>query len=32
MSNVLVKGSGAAVVLYALIGIFGYLTFVDSTT
>ncbi|CDW80480.1 UNKNOWN [Stylonychia lemnae] len=30
MSNVLLKGSGAAVILYALIGIFGYLTFVNT--
>ena len=30
MSSVLAKGSGAAVILYALIGIFGYLTFVDT--
>lgn len=28
MSGVLAKGSGAAVILYALVGIFGYLTFV----
>lgn len=30
MSGVLAKGSGAAVILYALVGIFGYLTFVDD--
>lgn len=28
MSKVLVVGSGAAVILYSLVGIFGYLTFV----
>jgi amino acid permease len=28
MSKVLITGSGAAVVLYSLVGIFGYLTFV----
>jgi amino acid permease len=28
MSSVLVKGSIGAVVLYCLVGIFGYLTFV----
>lgn len=28
MSKVLVTGSGSAVIVYALIGIFGYLTFV----
>lgn len=30
MSKVLVYGSGAAVFLYALVGSFGYLTFVDT--
>ena len=30
MSTVLVRGSVAAVILYALVGIFGYLTFVNS--
>ncbi len=28
MSKVLVVGSGSAIIVYALIGIFGYLTFV----
>jgi len=30
MSGVLMKGSIAAIVLYALVGIFGYLTFVHT--
>ena len=30
MSGVLLKGSVAAIVLYALVGIFGYLTFVHK--
>lgn len=30
MGKVLALGSGAAVILYALVGIFGYLTFVHS--
>src|SRR5438105_3172067 len=30
MSNVLIWGSGAAVGLYTLVGIFGYVTFVDQ--
>lgn len=30
MSRVLIKGTIAAVILYALIGIFGYLTFIDN--
>eukprot|EP00347_Sterkiella_histriomuscorum_P011277 403373068 len=30
MSGVLAKGSGAAVILYSLVGIFGYLTFVNT--
>jgi amino acid permease len=28
MSGVLLKGSVAAIILYAMVGIFGYLTFV----
>ena len=30
MSRVLIKGTISAVILYALIGIFGYLTFMDN--
>ena len=30
MSGVLMKGSIAAIVLYALVGVFGYLTFVKT--
>jgi len=30
MSGVLMKGSVAAIVLYALVGVFGYLTFVKT--
>lgn len=30
MSGVLLKGSVAAVILYAMVGIFGYLTFVNT--
>lgn len=30
MSGVLTKGSSAAVFLYALVGIFGYVTFVNT--
>jgi amino acid permease len=30
MSSVLMKGSIAAIVLYSLVGIFGYLTFVHT--
>lgn len=30
MSSVLLRGSSAAIFLYALIGIFGYLTFVHT--
>jgi amino acid permease len=29
MGKVLIRGSSAAIVLYAMVGIFGYLTFVD---
>jgi amino acid permease len=30
MSGILLKGSIAAIVLYAMVGIFGYLTFVND--
>lgn len=30
MSTVIASGSGAAVLIYALVGIFGYVTFVDT--
>ena len=30
MSGVLLKGSVAAIILYAMVGIFGYLTFVNT--
>jgi amino acid permease len=30
MSGVLIKGSVAAIFLYALVGIFGYVTFVND--
>ena len=30
MSGVLLKGSIAAIILYAMVGIFGYLTFVHT--
>ena len=32
MSNVLVKGTFAAIILYSMVGIFGYLTFLNTPT